>query len=461
MLTPQEFSKKRHERDMQELQLRQMAIDQQRKSKEQNAKMAQLARQQQQAGIHGQQQGMANGVPGQQRPGSSSNPASQQGQRPDGHPAQQAMMNGQMQQGGRPQMPAGQRSGHLAVPQMNGQGIPQAQMRPNGAMPSAQDMQRMAHANAQRTAGYAGQQQYPMHSPGGSSMTPQQQMAHNQAMLNNLQQQMNGQTPQMPGQQISGSPSMPPPPTPQQQQGHPQQLSSGHVPALMSIKAQIRKQFPASTEEQIAQMATEMLKTQSQSSSQARQSAMNAAAGLSGGVAPTSQHNMQAYAHNQALYQNNAASMNQLPTNSSGNYTDMSTPQQGQQQQQPSSSSPVQTAQTYANMMRQRTQAQFQQLRHIPQGSPQGAHANLNGSPGVAHATPASPAMQYGGMNMQQQGQVQRPGSRGAGTPGQMQRLGSSGSGVGGAGAVGSPGQMVGAGESPRLAAGVQAGGSR
>lgn len=392
------------------------------------------------------------------------------------HP-QQGNMNGQMQQPGRSQVPLSTRNGHLAVPHMNGQAIPQAQMRPNGPM-TAQDMQRMAQANAQARSGqYTAQQQYAMQnanmqSPGGSGMTTQQQMQSNNAMLANLQQQMNGTAHQAsPHQssnhQMSASPSMPPPPTPhQQQQGHPQQLSSGHVPALMSIKAQIRAKCPQYTDDQVSAVATEMLKTQSQSSTQARQSAMNAAAGIGNGVAPQGHNaNLQAYAHNQAAYQQNAS---QLANGSYAVNGDIN----GQQQPHNASlsSSPQQQ---YASLMRQRAQAQAQQLQQVRhmQSSPNGGHATLNGSPSMAQAspnmTPASPSMQYANpgmagqmpsMNMQgmPSGQ-QRPPSRSA-TP-QMQRLGSTGSVPGlNAGGVQSPGGHQMPQGSPR---GVQAGVAR
>ncbi|KAK3699549.1 RNA polymerase II transcription elongation factor SpEAF [Vermiconidia calcicola] len=442
MMTPQEFSKKRYERD---LQIQEAQRQHRQKMVEAQQRQMMAARAQQNAA-----QGMPNGGPNQQRPSSSGNAPAQQAQM-QANGQQQPSMNGQMPQQGRPGIPMATRNGHLAVPQVNGQGIPQAPMRPNGPMPHAQDMQRMAHANAQaRNPQYGGQQQYPiqntanMQSPGSGGMTPQQ-MQNSQAMLyqqqmNNAGQAQGAQVQQAGNHQMAASPSMPPPPTPQSQV---QQLSSGHTPVLMNIKQQIRAKFPHYTDEQINGMATEMLKSQSQSTNQARQSAMNAAAGINGGVAPQQQahgSNAQAYAHNQAAAYQNAS--NQMPN---ANYVngDVGAQQQGAA---PTSTSPQQH---YANVMRQR---QMQQMNVRMQHSPPGGHATLaNGSSpgGMATApspsmTPVSPNMQYSNMHTPQMaaaspamsniaaGIQQRPPSRGATTPGQIQRLGSSGSMAGG-----------------------------
>jgi chromatin modification-related protein VID21 len=399
-LTPQQFSQRRAEQDSREAALRREQI---RKAQENHMRLR-AAAVQNQALLQAQQQQQngQNGVPNQQRPDSSSNAAGQQvpmqanGQAIQPQPA---AVNGQMQQQqqARGQVPMATRNGHLAVPQVNGQGVPQAQMRMQHGQMSAQDMQWMAQANAQvRNGQYTAQQQYAMQkanmqSPGGG-MTAQQQMQSNQAMMASMQQQVNGTG------QASSSPSMPPPPAPVQQKGQPQSLSSGHVPALFNIQAQLRQRHPHATDQEIIAKATEMLQSQSQSSSQARLSAMNAAAGING----QAQHaNMQAYAQNQAAYGG------QMPN---GTY---STDQQASVANSPS-------PQQYAQMMRQR---QMQQMRM--QQSPQGSHAQLaNGSPSMEHA---SPNMQYANpmpsMNMQAmpttQGMQQRPPSRSA-TPGGM-----------------------------------------
>ena len=438
MVTPAEWSEKRYQHDQQ---LQEIARQNRQKLIENQQRQLMAARQAQQQQLQ-QQQGMQNGVPNQQRPGSSSNMPAQQAQmQPNGQ--QQPNVNVQMpQQQGRPSLPMATRNGHLAVPQVNVQGVPQAQIRPNGHMPTPQEMQRIAQANAQaRNAQYGGQQQYPtpnpsMQSPGSGGMSVQQQMQSSQAMLANIQQQMNNanhQSSQQAGgnHQMSASPSMPPPPAPQ---GNPQQLSSGHVPALFSIKAQLRAKFPGYSDEQVNGMATEMLKSQSQSTNHARQSAMNAAAGINGGVAP--QNNLQTYGHNQAAYQSNSQMSN-------GNYMNGDTTAQQQPNMAAVSTSPQQHQ--YAALMRQR---QMQQMRM--QQSPNATHATLNGSPSMTHAspgmTPVSPNMQYANMNHNQMASAmnmggmnaqQRPPSRST-TP-QMQRLGSSGSVPGVAGGMPSP----------------------
>ena len=428
--TPKEFSRMRQELDNQQAErLRQ------HRQKQLEAHQKQLAQRQQQ-----QQQGLQGA---QQRPGSSSNAPTQQTQMQANGQPQQPNMNGQQ---GRPQLPVATRNGHLAVPQMNAQGIPQAQMRPNGPMQNPHDMQRIAHANAQaRNAQYGNQQQQYAQmqpSPGNGGMSNQQQMQSNQALLAAMQQQGGQQAYQQANNpQTSGSPSMPPPPTPQ---GAQKTLSSGHVPAIVNIQANLRQRYPNHSEEQITSMATELLRSQSQqSNAAARQNAMNAAAGINGSSTPQQQGNMQqAYAQNQAAFQSNQQMQNGNVGFANG---DGFSQQQSPQQQQ-----------HYAAQMRQR---QMQQMRL--QQSPGSAHATLNGSPSMANASPApiSPNMQFsnvnggtpqmaaaqmnmGGMNQQ------RPPSRSA-TP-QMQRLGSSGSVPGLQQGMPSPNQVNGMQGSPR-----------
>ncbi|KAK5164017.1 RNA polymerase II transcription elongation factor SpEAF [Saxophila tyrrhenica] len=463
-LTPQEFSKKRQERDLQEAELRRQ---QQLKAVEQGHRMM-LARQQAHQQAQQQQRGGQSGAPNQQRPGSSSMQQAQAQASGQGQP-QQAGMNGQMPQQGRQQLPMATRNGHLAVPQVGAQGMPQAQMRPNGVMPSAHDMQRYAQANAQVRNGQYANQQYQMQnpnmqSPGTGAMTSQQQMQSNQAVLAHLQQ-MNGTAPHAQGhqqhpshqqqQQMSASPSMPPPPTPHQQgqQSHPQSLSSGHMPQINIAKQQLRQKHPQATEEQITSLATDMLRGQTQSTNHARQSAMNAAAGITGnGVAPQSHGsnaNMAAYAHNQAAYQNNYAGVNGISNTAA---------QQGATQGQ---------GQNKADYSRMMTQAMHRQ-QQSPTASRASLHntgpavgspgAGMHASPALAHASPSMTAMgapgspfapngQMPSMNMQGGGQA-RPPSRSAsagGTPGGgLTRLGSSGSLTAGMpGVVGSPGPQV------------------
>lgn len=365
-----------------------------------------------------------------------------QQQQPNGQPAPNA--NGQaptqQQQQARQGVPvavAPQRNGHLAPPQVNGQAMPQAQMQARAGMAQQANMQQIAQANGQTRNPYSTQQQYQMSngnmpSP-GSTMTNAQQLQQNQALLAaavHQQQSGNYQGQNMnqnaSGQQMSASPSMPPPPTPH---GNPQQLSSGHVPQIIAIQNQLRATNPGLSDEQLKAMATQQMKAQSQSSSQTRQSAMNAAAGI-----PNQSHTgmQQQYAHNQNAYQRNS----QMPSGMNGMYVNGDGNNQQANMSPANSSSPSQQ-QVYAQKIWQRQQLQMQQMQ---MQSPNSQHAQLNGSPGVSHAspsmTPASPSMQYSNMN--QMGGMgtpmasgmnnQRPPSR-SNTP-QMQRLGSSGSGV-------------------------------
>ena len=465
MMTPQEFSKKRYEHDLKQMELarqqRARMMEQQRKQIEAHRlAAAQHAMQQGGAGGAGlNPQRPTNGQPngqvqanGQQAPQLPNGQYSQQGSNINGQqqiPQQQM----QQQQGQRQQsVPMATRNGHLAVPQVNGQGMAaQAQMRTpsmNGQMPDPTQMQRFAQTQARQQQiagqqGYGAMQQSPT---GGVGMTSQQQMKSSQAMLATLQAQMN-QAPQQQGSnmnQASGmSPSMPPPPAPHQQNVNAGTLSSGHIPVLHAMRQRLKAQFPQYSDDQILQMATKLLAEQSQSAStQARQNAMNAAAGLNnvGGA-----NNMQAYGYNQAVGYPNAGGQ----VVGAGYGTDGMAAQGG-------GTSPQQ----YATFLRQNQMAQMrnQQL----QGSPVGSHAslNMNGSPSMAHAspntagiTPVSPNLQYNqmaGMNMA--GMQQRPPSRSAtGTP--QQRPGSAvgvpnmGQGMGSPGSAnammqGSPGRV-------------------
>ena len=519
MPTPQEFSKTRYERDLQMAEV----------NRQRRQKMLE-AQQQRNAQMLRAQQGIPNAMPAQQRPQTAQQP--QGAQVPGQHPPP---ANGQMANQQRPQPPMAVRNGHLAVPHMNAQGVPQAHMRQNQGTAQTPDMQRMAHAhnqNQNRPPQYPSQQ-YPMPngnmaSPGVNGITTSQQLASNQALLaafqaQNQQQPAQGQqsqqqsqqpqqqqqqqqqaqqqaqqhhqtpngTPHVQGahannqQQMSASPSMPPPPTPA---GLPQQLSSGHVPAVIQIKNQLRARYPQMSEAELTNFATEQLKHQSQSSGQMRQNAMNAAAGI--GTPQQQQpgaNSAPVYNHNQTVYQNSGVIPN--GTNGYAGSSDQGTqhqqqapqqqvPQQAhqqQQQQQPHTpqqqqAMPQQNAnqQNYAQLMRQRMVGQMRQQPSQQQQSPQAQgqnqspntpHAQLSngGSPRVAHSSPhmnsasphvasanASPSMHMAQPNIQGQ---PRPPSR-SHTPQQppMQRLGSSG-GVPGAGmqsgGVQSPGGVV------------------
>ena len=501
MPTPQEFSKTRYERDLAMIEV----------NRQRQAKMLEAQRQRG-AQMMRASQGMPNGMPNQQRPQTAQQA---QGGQPSGQ--QQPQVNGQMPNQQRQQVPMAVRNGHLAVPHMNAQGVPQAHMRQNQAPGQTPDMQRMAHANNQnRPAQYPSQQyQMPngnMASPGVNGVTTSQQLASNQALLAAFQaqhqqqpgqgqqtpQQQQGQPQQQPqqqqhahhqtpngtphgqvaqgnnNQQMSASPSMGPPPTPA---GNPQQLSSGHVPAVIQIKNQLRARYPQMNEAELTNFATEQLKHQSQSSGQMRQNAMNAAAGISTPQQQGGNNNAPTYNHNQAAYQNNGNISNgngQSGNAEQGTQNHVQQPQQyaaqQQQQQQPqqvpqqqnanmnSTGSQANSQQNYAQLMRQR---QLQQMRHPPQPqqsptqaqgqvqnqnqSPNAMHAQLSnaGSPRVSQSSPhvaaASPHMANAtasangspSMHMAQpspaQGQA-RPPSRSQ-TPQQppMQRLGSSG----------------------------------
>jgi chromatin modification-related protein VID21 len=393
---------------------------------------------------------------------------------PQQHPQMQVngqqvpIANGQVQgqQQGRPMQPIN-RNGHMAVPNTNGQGIPQAQMQRVAPHPN---MQQMQHANNQARNPQFSAQQFQlangnMGSP-GPGMTNQQQLQNNQALLAaafTAQQQQNGvnggpmQAMNGVGPQKVASPSMPPPPTPQ---GVPQQLSSGHVPAINAIKTQLRAANPNMSQEQLDLQAMQQLKTQHQSMTQARQNAMNAAAGLqSQPNAGMQQPPQQQQAYNQNGYQGNRQIANGAMA--AGMYVNGD----GNAQQQPNlaptnnqASPPQHNQQAYAQKMMRMQQMQMQM-----QQSPNQNHANLNnGSPAVSHAspnmTPASPSMQFNNMNQMggMNGQMapaagmngqQRPNSR-SNTP-QMQRLGSSGNGpvqgmnVNGSNGMQSPGAQL------------------
>jgi chromatin modification-related protein VID21 len=447
MPTPQEFSKKRYERDLQYAEM----------ARKHRANMIE-AQQRQQQMARAAQSGAVPGTAGQQRPTTAGQT------QPQAQGPQAAAVNGHPSQQARQAVPQPTRNGHLAIPQVNGQGIPQAHMRATQPVAQQADMQRMAQVNAQGRQGQYAGQQYPipntnsMMSPGGG-MTTQQQIQNNQALLAAFQAQNqnqpaqqshaqhpsmgqagNAQVGQMNSQQQhnSASPSMPPPPTPQ---GVPQQLSSGHVPAVIAIKNQLRARYPTMTEAELTNFATEQLKHQSQSSTQVRQNAMNAAAGIGGSTPNASTATMQAYSQNQQSYQTN-------PHMPNGNHVTTNGDSVAQAQlQQSNASVSAQGQANYAQMMRQRAAAQMRL-----QQSPNTPHAQPHSSPVVAHASPnmnpVSPAVQYQGVNnmpsvpmnagMSSQG---RPPSR-SNTP-QMQRLGSSG-GVPGINPLQSPGATPG-----------------
>lgn len=427
------MSRKRHEHDLQ-LQAAQAAH--RRKVIEAQQRQMQMTR--------AAQQNVQNGQVVQQRPGGMNVPQGQQ-QMQVNNQQQNVNMNGQLPQQNRPALPMATRNGHLAVPQINAQGIPQAQMRPTSQM-SHSNMQRIAHANAQQMGQQYGNQPYQMPnsnvSSPGNPMTSQQHVQNNQQLLAQVQQQVAGSipgqgTPQMARpHQMSTSPSMPPPPTPHSQSQQPGQLSSGHTPRLIQIKESLRKQHPHLTEDQLNQAATSALQEHSQAQSSnlaARQSAMNAAAGIQ--PQPSPGNNMQVYGHNQTPFQRNQM-MNGNTQYTNGDNTS------GQSPGMNGPTSSPQAATAYANQLRARHIMQMQ-MQHQ---SPSMTHAQLNGSPGLAQVSPsmapASPSMQFSNMGQMAGGMGGgRPPSRSA-TP-QMQRIGSSNSVPGvGIGGMQSPGAM-------------------
>ena len=434
MLTPQEFSKRRHERDVQQQQhlreMRQRNIDDTKRA------MAVRAAQQHQHG---------GPVAYQQRPGSSSNLQLSPTHKPPHH--QQPGMPGHLPpQQSRVPLAMPTRNGHLAAPHMNVPNIPQAPMRPNGM--NNQHIHRMAQANAQAQSAYAGQQApyvppqpTNMASPGRGGVGHPQHVQHNQALLANMQQQQaqgSGTHPMSNGHhQMASAPNMPPPPAPP---GHAQKLTPGHVPALPMILGPLRSKYPHATEDQIAAMATDILRNQSQNSNHARQSAMNAAAGIGG--APQQQQQPQpsvnahqSYGTNQTAFQTNSHLHNGAPTYPAN--PDGTNP--------PPSSAGVRSAspQHYANTLRQRQNHQMRiQQQSPPAGGP--AHVNNTHSPRLAHAspnmTPASPTLAFSVPHTTPQHQLpsalhqqqQRAASRSATpqTQPQTQRVGSSAAGV-------------------------------
>lgn len=459
LLTPQEISKKRHQQDMAtqaalreqrqkylEQQARIIAARQAQQAQQQQAQQAQ----QQHTGQQAQHQQQVAGAPNvQQQRAVGANMTPQQAQ-------QAAMMAAQAShsQQGRQNMQIPANMNRLAMSQANGQPMTAAQIQQaRAAMAQHPNIQQqMAHAQA-RNAQYVGQQ---FQMANGSIASPgamtAQQLQQQQALLaayNAQQHQVANSGQATVGAQngtnqqgSSASPNMPPPPNPQH--GQPGQLSSGHIPQIIQIKNQLRANNPNLADDQLTALATQQMQAKNQPQTanhqhQARQNAMNAAAGISG----TPSHAvMQAYAHGQ---QNGYVNGTPVSKGNNGMYmngTGDGTP--GSQSQTPQSAGATAIAtpqqQAYAQKMWQRQMAQMQQRQ-----SPNTTHAGLaNSSPNISHAspnmTPASPS----GQSQQQQptqqqysanmvnianmtaGAGQRPPSRSA-TP-QMQRLGSSGS---------------------------------
>ncbi|KAF2212659.1 hypothetical protein CERZMDRAFT_84312 [Cercospora zeae-maydis SCOH1-5] len=446
-MTPQEFSKKRAERDAAMLE----------QARQHRAKIIEAQRQQLAAARAAQQMQMAGGpqaqaAAGQQRPPGANMPAQQAQMQVNGQhvPSVNAQMAASQQ--GRTNLQMAQRNGHLVPPHVNGQGIPQAQMQ-------ARAPQMAQHANLQaqplpqqmRNAQYAGQQ-YPV---ANGNTVPTQQLQENQALLAAFQQrqQQQGSSTHNANQQINGSPSMPPPPTPQTA---PQKLSSGHTPQIYAIQNQLRAANPSLSDEQVQTLAIQQLskQTSQSSSNQARQNAMNAASG----IANQAQNGMpsQAYQQKQGQYVQRS-----VANGVNGVYSQVNgaanTQQLGGSAMSPQANTNSSQAQEdYRAQLMRNQQLQMPQMRQMQ--SPGTGHAQLYSSPVANNASPHMTATSPGQspyQNVNQMSQVagangQRPVSR-SNTP-QMQRLSSSGSvnTVSNNGGMQSPGAMSIAQNSPR-----------
>ncbi|TKX22197.1 putative chromatin modification-related protein eaf1 [Elsinoe australis] len=447
--TPQEFSKLRHERDLQ------LAARQERMREAMLAQ--QKAAQMQRAGQHSNPQAAM--AAQQPRQGNVQMAQGQNGQIPNMQgqvniPGQPRQMNGV--QG----MPMQTPGGHLAVPNMGMQnGVPQAQMQPNMRSPGAgpnqisqEAINRMSMQNQMKNATQMSAQQMKQYqqqqmlSPGGNQamngMMQNGQVPNNQsAMLAAMQQQQQGNqsnmnnmqthsAQQMNGSHTSMSPHMPPPSLSQ-----PKQLSSGHVPAINQIKHRIQIANPGASPQQIDQMANEEMKQRL-----ARQSATNAATGNYGNV---NKQNMNAYDQNsQAFMQNNQGNGQNL-NGQVNNFSNMAQGNMAQGNNQNQASPSQAQQQQYSHMMRQQLMAQRQQLSSSGMnnnGSPRlqsvgpantQSPVNMHVSPVMQGAMPNMSGVNMNGMNGMNMGQMngmngmsggnnqQRPPSRNA-TPGMV-----------------------------------------
>ncbi|PPJ59031.1 hypothetical protein CBER1_01704 [Cercospora berteroae] len=458
-MTPQEFSKKRAERDAAMLE----------QARQHRAKIIEAQRQQLAAARAAQQMQMAGGpqaqaAAGQQRPPGANMPAQQAQMQVNGQ--QVPNVNAQMaaSQQGRANLQMAQRNGHLAPPHVNGQGIPQAQMQARAPqMAQHANLQAQPHPQQMRNPQYAGQQ-YPVTNGNtvptqqvSAHTTTQQQLQENQALLaafqRSQQQQQQGNSTHNGNQQMNGSPSMPPPPTPQTA---PQKLSSGHTPQIFAIQNQLRAANPSLSDEQIQALAIQQLskQTSQQSSNQARQNAMNAASGMA--------NQGQAGVPSQAYQQKQGQYVQRPVANGvNGMYSQVNGAANTQQQTGSAMSSQANTnssqaQEDYRAQLMRNQQLQMPQMRQMQ--SPNANHAQLYSSPVANSASPHMAATSPGQspyQNVNQMSQVagangQRPVSR-SNTP-QMQRLSSSGSvnTVGNNGGMQSPGALSIPQNSPR-----------
>lgn len=398
------------------------------------------------------------------------------------HVPHQVQGQAQIQGQGQPSRP----NTHVAVPQMGAQGnIPQAPMQAN--MRSGNNMnansntsnnianasshaasdnaqQRMALEQAHRQAQMKQQaqlngQQFQMGPPNRSSPSGLTSNSHNWHATNlaianaALAAQNNGQHASTPNGNAthqnhnshvnnagaSASPHMPPPPLNPQAAAaaaaaaaaqQPQQLSSGHVPAIAQITHQLQAKHPNASQDQIKELTSQHLKhfySQQQNNHQARQSAMHAAAGTHG-VSP-SPNNQAVHNQNQAAFQQNN---NNVATNGHASSNNATT----NGHQAPYANSPANGVNPASSANSQYSAAMRQQLIQQRQNQIQSAAMSAaSGSPRLPQASPnmahASPIMAQAVPNMNG-AQNRTP------TP-QMVRLGSSG-GQSNQGSLQSPG---------------------
>lgn len=338
------------------------------------------------------------------------------------------------------------RGPHLGVPQMGVQGnIPQAQMQPNmrpgvNGQSQADNMQQRV-LDAQRAAQMKmNGQHYQMAppnrmSPGGMHV-PNGVMANqsNQPMMSGMQNQANrtpvqhAQNHQVGPNGSAASPHMPPPPTPTGHSQQPQQLSSGHVPAISQIAHQIQAQNPSASQEKIKELTDAQLRQylaqrdqqqQHNTHQHARQSALSAAAGPHA-VSPAP-NGTPTYGQNQATFHQTNVPNGQQTQYNNGNNGGNNNGSNGANAQPPAANS-----QQYSAMMRQRLMAQQSQLQQQAPGTP----VQANGSPRVAQANPGmvAPSPNMTASHPQQQSIPPNANSR-TPTP-QMARMGSSQGGV-------------------------------
>lgn len=319
------------------------------------------------------------------------------GQNPQLQPSGPQQVNHQVSQNAQhANSAATQGNPQLAVSQLGMRGgIPQAQMQPNmrsganGTTHGTPDnmQQRVLEAQRLKMNGAQYQMAPPNRvSPGGiHPLNGVMSNQSNQPLINGMPNPPS----RTPGQQaqtgnIVASPHMPPPPTPTGQPQQPQQLSSGHIPAISHISHQIQSQNPQASPDKIKEMTNDHFRQlyaqQQQSHQHARQSALSAAAGPHA-INPTP-NSSPAYNQNHAAFHQNNGNTPHATFNNNGN-NNSGTPGGGASSQQ------------YSTLMRQRLLAQQSQMQQPNPGTP----GQINGSPRVPQASPA-PVMTAPSPNM-------------------------------------------------------------